>query len=251
MRRVLPFLLLAPGLSACRETPVALFGSVAVSFATSATPAVPLSPIPAPRVDTVTAGADTLVIESVEVVLREIDFEPALVADCDLDPKPDGCEEVEIGPVLVDLPLVPGVAQQFDVQIPPGTYVEIEFEVHKPSDDDVADSVFLAAHPEFADSSIRVRGTFNGAAFSYTTDLNVEQELMLAPPLDVVEAEATNVTIFVDVSTWFVTATGALVDPATANKGGTNANLVRDNIIGSFRAFEDRDGDGDDGDETP
>jgi hypothetical protein len=38
------------------------------------------------------------------------------------------------------------------------------------------------------------------------------------------------------------------VDPASANDGGPNENLVRDNIIDSFRAFEDRDEDGDDED---
>jgi hypothetical protein len=38
------------------------------------------------------------------------------------------------------------------------------------------------------------------------------------------------------------------VDPATANKGGLNENLVRDNIRVSIDAFRDNDRDGHDDD---
>jgi hypothetical protein len=53
----------------------------------------------------------------------------------------------------------------------------------------------------------------------------------------------------VDVSTWFRSATGALIDPATANKGGLNESEVTENIKDSFKAFEDEDRDGDELDE--
>ncbi len=53
------------------------------------------------------------------------------------------------------------------------------------------------------------------------------------------------VTLRLDVSTWFLNAgnTG-LVDPASANKGGVNENVVRDNIRASIDAFRDDDSDG-------
>jgi len=35
-----------------------------------------------------------------------------------------------------------------------------------------------------------------------------------------------------------------LIDPATANKGGANENLVKENIKRSMKAFEDKDRDG-------
>jgi hypothetical protein len=120
--------------------------------------------------------------------------------------------------------------------------------VHVPSGDG-RDQLFLAAHPEFAGSSIRVVGTFNGKAFVFTSSLTAEQELELSPPLTVSDTGATALTIRADVSKWFVNGT-ALVDPGTALAGGANEDLVRDNIRASFRGLHDRDCDGlDDGGE--
>ncbi len=114
---------------------------------------------------------------------------------------------------------------------------------------DPTDAAFLQAHPTFDGLSIRAQGTFNGQAFTFETDLDVEQELSLAVPMAVDETTATNVTVRVDVSTWFRSAGGALIDPATANPGGQNESEVKDNIKDSFKAFEDEDRDGDELDE--
>lgn len=187
------------------------------------------------------AQGNELIIASVQIVLREIELERVEGACNDDAP---GCEDVEFGPILVDLPLDPGAVQRLAVEVPPGTYEEIEFEIHKPDDDDPADLAFLNEYPDFTDVSIRVRGTWNGTPFTYETDLNAEQELDFVPPLAVGEATVVNVTIFVNIDTWFRDANGDLVDPATANKGEPNENLVRDNIIRSIEAFEDDDGDG-------
>ncbi|MGH7699919.1 MAG: hypothetical protein ACREMJ_05315 [Gemmatimonadales bacterium] len=133
------------------------------------------------------------------------------------------------------------------ISAPAGMYDELEFDVHKP--DELGDGAFIAAHPEFADVSIRVRGTFSndGARtdFTYLTDLNEEQEIELFPFLEVIEGEPVGVTLRLDVSTWFLDGSGTgLVDPATANKGQPNENLVRDNIRASIDAFRDDDHDG-------
>jgi hypothetical protein len=111
--------------------------------------------------------------------------------------------------------------------------------------DDPADLRFLGAHPEMDHRSIRVEGTFNGQAFVYGSSLEAEQEIRLDPPL-VVSAggAATNLTLRVSLPDWFRGPGGGLVDPATANAGGPNENLVRDNIRASLGAFEDRDHDG-------
>ncbi len=72
-----------------------------------------------------------------------------------------------------------------------------------------------------------------------------EQEIDLNPPITVgVIPEALNVTMNIDLSSWFRTADGTLVNPESANKGGENENLVEDNIKGSIDAFEDKDEDG-------
>lgn len=202
-----------------------------------------------PGADTLRDGSNTLIITRAQLVLREIELERQEVADCDVEPKPAGCEDFEAGPVLVDLPLAPGAVPLVEVDVPPGTYVEVEFEIHKVSNDDPQDAAFRQANPSFIGKSIRVQGTFNGVAFTYETDLDVEQELDLVPPLVIADTTTrTNLTVRVDLNAWFRAADGTLVNPATANKGGANEGLVKENIKRSIEAFEDRDKDGDERD---
>ena len=100
------------------------------------------------------------------------------------------------------------------------------------------------------DKSIRVQGTFNGAPFTYETDLNVKQELNLSPPLMIDNATGTtNVTVRIDLDAWFRDGSGNLVNPGSGNKGGANEGLIKENIKQSMEAFEDEDRDGDDSDE--
>jgi hypothetical protein len=221
---------------------------VSLSFSTRL-PAGGTSPAAAPHAsqswslsaanDTITDGANTLVITSAQIVLREIELEREEVADCDVEPA--GCEDFEIGPVLVSLPLGAGATEQVAVEVPPGTYTELEFEIHKVSSDP-ADAAFRVAHPEFADKSIRVQGTFNGTPFTFESDLDVEQELDLVPPLVIADSvTSTNLTVRVGLANWFRGPDGKLVNPATANKGGANESMVKANIKQSVEAFEDRD----------
>ncbi len=219
--------------------------SVSLSFSTpagSGTAAAPFSAAPfigalnlSPV--TFTSGSNVLVITKAEVVLREIELERVEVVDCDVEPEPEGCESFEVGPVVIELPLDGATSQLVTIAIEPGTYDEIEFDIHKVSGD--ADAAFAAAHADLVDQSIRVQGTFNGTAFDFFSDLNVEQELPL-PPLVIDETTTTTgVTIRVDLDAWFRAAGGGLLDPGTANKGGPNENLVKDNIKDSMEAFED------------
>jgi hypothetical protein len=134
------------------------------------------------------------------------------------------------------------------IEIPPGSYKEIEFEIHKISKDAPEEAAFRTAHPEFVEKSIRVQGTFNGQAFTYETDLDVEQEEDFATPLVITETTtSTNLTIRVGLAAWFKALDGSLVNPATGNKGGQNESLVKENIKQSIEAFEDDDHDGHEG----
>jgi len=237
---------------ACGETTTPTeFKTIQVSFATQAAGTAMLSRAfgsEAALDDTLVVGADTLVFGSVEIVLREIELKRLEVLDCDITPEPEGCEKFEAGPVLVSLPLGAGPEAEFVLDdIPPGTYNEIEFDVHKVNDD-VEDLAFRQAHPTFLDKSIRVTGTFNGQAFVFESDLDVEQELNLSPALVVEDASPpTNITILVDVNGWFRDDLGALIDPATANKGFDNEGIVKENIKNTMEAFEDADEDGSEG----
>jgi len=196
------------------------------------------------------SGSDTLRLTSVEIVLRKIELERAGVSvNCDSVADEHACEEFTIGPQLVSIPLGPGVATAIEVAVDSGSYKKVQFKIHKPGGDSL-DVVFKAAHPDFASISIRVRGTFNGTPFTYTSSLDQEQEYSFVPPL-VVDASgsATNLTIRVDVSTWFrAGGTGALISPTTANVGGANEGTVKENIKNSFKAFRDHNRDGDERD---
>ena len=238
--------------------PVSLAVSGGASAMTAAGPQ-------AAATETFSDGTSTLVISSVEVVLRKVVLkrvgaaEPGGCAmstsgimasdDGACDDGNDQGDELEAGPALVDLPLG-GIERTFTAVVPAGTFDALEFQIHKPSSDgDAADQDFLKAHPDFAGISIRVKGTFNGADFTYTSDLSVGEELRFDPPVVVTAGTPASVTIKLDLDSWFRSG-GSLVDPATAAKGAENENLVRDNIMRSFHAFQDNNEDGmDDGHE--
>jgi len=243
--------------AACQQTTApAASGRMKVAFSARPAPAAAgaagITSMVAMGADTLLSVGDTLVIDTVEVVLRKIELKRVDGSACDTlmsdEGREDGCEEVEAGPVLVNLPLGDTAAQMFSVNIPVGSYDAVEFQVHVPSGDS-RDQAFVAAHPAFTGSSIRVVGTFNGKAFVFTSALTAEQELELSPPLTVSDTGASALTVRADVSKWFLNGT-ALVDPSTALAGGANEGLVRDNIRASFRGFHDGNDDGlDDGSE--
>ncbi|HEU5304173.1 MAG TPA: hypothetical protein VFU40_05965 [Gemmatimonadales bacterium] len=197
--------------------------------------------------ETFTDGTNTLVVTGVQVVLGEIELHRAgVTSDC-LDGVEDDCEELEIGPVLVDLPLgTPGAARTFSTDLVPGTYDRVDLEIHKPSGS--SDAAFLQAHPEFENVSVRVTGTYNGEGFTYTGDLDIELEFNLVPELTVGETATTDLTLFVSLDSWFRDQGGTLLHPASANPGGANESIVEENIKNSLKAFKDDDHDGrDDG----
>lgn len=189
--------------------------------------------------ETFTDGTNTLVINQVDLVLREVELKKSgATVDCAESMGHDSCERLELGPILLSLPLgTDSALRAFSVTVPAGTYSEVEFEIHKPSASD--DAAFIQANPTFADVSVHVAGTYNGAAFDFVSDLQAKQELHFATPLVVADSAATDLTLSVDLDNWFRDAGGALVDPGTAAKGAANENLVKDNIRGALDAFED------------
>jgi hypothetical protein len=196
---------------------------------------------------------DTIIVRSAQLVLRKVELKRADVASCDAIMGNGDCEDFETGSKLLTLPLGSAViAQDVSISAPAGMFDELEFEVHKPSSTD--DAAFIAANPDFATISIRVTGTFvhgtgSGAGtrsdFTFTSDVDQSQKASLVPPMTLKEGQTLNVTLRVDISTWYLNATKtALVDPASANKGGPNDSVVANNIQNSFKAFEDDNRDG-------
>lgn len=271
--RLTPALALIALIAACSGEGAGPSGTTQVTFhLTTRGAAVTPGPI-ALLSDTLTDGTDTLVIDQVQLVLRDIRFKPEDDDGCeehdgdnddsDDDDSPpvaafqgdqDGCRSFNAGPYLLDLPLGAEVTRAFSVAVDTGTYDELRIKLHKPRDDngDPRDIEFINQHPDFDKISIRTIGSFNGQPFVFETDVNAEQEMEFDPPLVIADAVTNvDVTIQVDLTGWFADGAGGLVDPGTANKGGPNDHLVRGNIKDSFRAFrdDDRDGHDDDGDD--
>lgn len=194
---------------------------------------------------TITAGNDVLVLSRVQLVLEEVELETSDDGSCDNSgPGNDpNCAELDLGPVLVDLPLASGVQTEMSVTIPPGTYHEIEFELEVADDDSGPEAAFLAANPTFGGVSARIEGTFNGQPFVFTTATEAEMEFDLEPPL-VVGAGGTNITVFVNVDSWFRAAGGGIIDPRPASLTSTLRAAIEANIRASFDAFNDDDRDG-------
>jgi hypothetical protein len=219
------------------------------SLATKPSPAAAASPmafVTAGTSETYTDGVNTLVIDQVQLVLREIELKRSeATGDCG---EPQGeahdCEELEFGPLLLDLPLggAGGAARSFSVNVAAGTFNEIEFKIHAPSGGE--DAAFVQANPEFAGVSVKVTGTYNGQPFTYVSGLEAEESIELSPPIVTSESAATDLTLFADLDRWFRDDTGNLVDPASANAGNPNQALVENNIQTTLHAFEDGDHDG-------
>lgn len=191
------------------------------------------------------AGSDTLVVTRARLVFDEVELERGLSGEC-VDDGDDtievtaSCAELEVGPFLVDLPLAGGVTAGIPVQIPEGTYHELELKLEEADDDARA---FRQAHPEMNGISVLVEGTHNGRPFTWRAAVEAELEMHFEPNV-VVGADGTAITVEVEVSRWFRTGAGAIIDPATAGPGTANGLTVAANIRSSFLAFRDDDRDG-------
>ena len=243
-----------------------------VSFAVATRPAG-AAPAPAFAVaaapETLAVGNDTIVFDTVQVLLRKVNLErSSATEDCENeqedgnsnsqnaapisasdgnDGHSDDCEEVNAGPLILPLPLSEGASHVFSVQVDTGTFGSVHFQIHKPTDDP-GDQALVTQHREFTAISVRVIGQFNGTDFSYTNDLTANQHMQLPSPISVTDATPVDLTIMVDIATWFKDQGGNLVDPASAATGQPNEGLVTDNIKTSFHAFKDHDHDGEDDD---
>lgn len=237
LRYALPLVPIA-ALGGCSDTSSPTGGPLAVNLQFSA--AVDVAQASAPI--TLTDGTNELVISQVELVVEAVEFEGA---DHVCAAGGDDCGEFETGPALIDLPL-DATAQSMTVPVPPGTYdeVEIEIEVVEADDDEPEAQAFLDAHPDFVGISLRVVGTFNGEPYTFVSGLGVEQEVEFPAPIVLTETSPpVDVDIMVDVSRWFVTHDGQLIDPRAALVPGANQLIVERNIRESFDSDDDEDDD--------
>ncbi len=154
----------------------------------------------------------------------------------------DDCEDVSGDPLLVNVPVDDAIHTVVSVPLAAGTYKRLEAKL---TPVDATTLTALGGPSDLSGKSVRVEGTYKGTPFVYTSPVRTKLELEFDPPL-VIDGTTKNATVNIDVTKWFLTSNGGVIDPATANVGGTNADLVARNIRNSFHAFEDDDKGGDD-----
>ncbi|MGZ6143821.1 MAG: hypothetical protein ACXWLM_10820 [Myxococcales bacterium] len=179
-----------------------------------------------------------IVLSRIRIVVKEIKLERARTPDAgtaDLEE-----DDMAAGPFLVDLSgasLDSGApAQLTAASLPAGTYKEIKFKIHKPASSEagVSTDAGIAAMAA-ANASIIVDGTIDGAAFTFSTPMDVEQEVEGSFDL----GSGSNLTLNVDATTWF-DGNGVRLDP----RDGSVRSQVESNIQKSFKAFKDDNKDG-------
>src|SRR5467141_246739 len=249
-RFVLQFAPVALLLTACDST--APHPMQRVNLSTTSGPRASLS---SPMADLVVTGTGgTVRITSANVVLSQIEL--ASAAACANDANDDANEaddanetpdqpannepdtenndehdcEVQVDPVTVDIPLDGTTKVILDALVPAGTYSGLQAKI----------------------KDVKVVGVFTDAAgtnhpFTFTSDAEAELELEFATAVTV-GAGTNNLTINVDVGSWFKDASGAVLDPTNP----ANQEAIEHAIRASVRAFEDDNHDGhDDHGEAP
>lgn len=239
-------LLSLAGLAACADsTGTAGSGPMSVSFSTI--PAASASASTASLALAV-APASPIVITRAQLVLSKSELE-RIGASCvsSTTTTESECPDLKLGPMLIDLPLDATAKGVLAVTLPAGSYQQFEAKIdavmNETEGDAAASAAFLAANPQFRGVSVRVEGTYNGQPFVYTSAAEGELELTFNPPL-VVDGSAGNLTVHVDLSSWFRNTDGTTMDPRTATAGTAAKETVDNNIKRSFDVFEDDDRDG-------
>ncbi len=189
-------------------------------------------------------GANSLTINQAQVVLARIELSPS--GSCATAGEDDDCDELQAGPALVDLPVDGTTKLVLDGAVPPGSYTALhaKLDAVKSDEDEPGVSTFLAAHPDLKGISVKVKGVFTDAKsqthdFTFTSEADAEIEAAFQPAITVA-ANTSNITVSVDVASWFKDETGAVIDPTDP----ANALAIDRNVRRSFRTFEDDDRDG-------
>lgn len=173
----------------------------------------------------------TLVLDEVFMIVSEVELEGA--DDCDDDDGSDvdrsgECEDFEVDPSLVELPLDGTPVPAFSALIAPGVYTELELEVEDLDDDDddkrealdaLKDEIDMLVPDWPSDASVYVTGTFQPVdgdpePFRTFIQAEIEIEMELEPGLVIGEDGTADRDLVVDVmpDLWFRDVDGGVMD---------------------------------------
>jgi hypothetical protein len=177
----------------------------------------------------ITSKGHTLNLTSVRLTVARIELIPSKTDTCpdnDNDAGKDSaehemerCAPFREGPTFVDLPLDTSVITLPANTVPPGTYTKVEIRI----------------------TQVELKGTFDSTAFDVPVPLNARLRVKLTTPIVVTAGKATVVTVNIPVNTWLVNPDGSLVNPNMISTSQTVFDQVRNRILSSINAFEDRD----------
>ena len=239
-------LLTLGSLAACSDSTSGTGGARSMSLSFSTVPARSSSASVASL--SLGAAAGTLVITKAQLVISKSELARSGVT-CTSSHESDDhdCPDLKLGPMVVDLPLDSSAKGVLAVDLPAGTYTQFEAKIDAVMNETegvpAASAAFLAANPTFRGVSVRVEGTYDGQPFVYSSAAEGELEITFSPPL-VVDGSGSNLTVNVDLSSWFRRSDGSSIDPRNATTGTATKEVVDDNIKRSFDVFEDDDRDG-------
>jgi hypothetical protein len=206
----------ALGMSACEEgigLDANLNAQASLSFA--ATGGSTLFGDPTPPQNPITVSGHVISISRVELRLSELEIEGS----------DDSKMEMRGGQIVVALPMNGSVVTPVNATVAAGTYDEVELDVQ----------------------TVRIQGTFDGQPFDITVAVDEELETAIRPVLVVSETSQANLTVAIQVASWFRNSDGSAID--LLNLSTTGRSRLASNIESSFDAFADHDRSGRSGDE--
>ncbi len=167
-------------------------------------------------------------LDSVKILLKTIQFHSEDDGDS-LDFKTE--------PQILNLALDGSVNTLHAADIPLGTYNKVSFRIHKPEDgEDPGDPDFMESTGGNERFCVVFKGTYEGTVFAFKSRRSTKQRVEIDPPL-IIDEEGleVNITLTVDVDSWFHDADGNSLNPLDED----HENEIDDAIRKSFRGFRD------------
>jgi hypothetical protein len=227
LKLTLPIIILFFGLSGCSDNPVqqsstTQSGSNNLQFSAIA-------------VDNTTIPQNTMVLKEAKIMIKDMRIHME-------GKNEEECENINVGPFVLNLKLNSTVNLISSSFSPAGTYDDVKFKIHKLGRNETV------IDPDFSDMngrySVIVRGTYNQADFIFKSSVSVSQKLELPEKVLTSTNSNSNITLQAKPILWFMRMDNTILDPNnTFNREEIDRN-IRNNIRESLRMFKDNDHNG-------
>ena len=170
-------------------------------------------------------------IERILVVVGRVKLEKAGTTPTDY---------VDERSVVVELDPGANPVLAISVDVPDGDFKELEIAVDKLEPGESREQQLIDLYPALRDGSFLVEGRVLEAgraeSFRFVSDLDIDLELSFDPPLRIAgtDAPTTLVSLSLDITHWFRTVTGELLDP----RDPASRSAIESNVQKSIELFE-------------